>query len=287
MNGIILINKEKGISSFGVVAKIRKIYNIKKVGHCGTLDPSACGVLPIMLGNATKISKYLVEHNKEYVATLKLGIKTDSADGEGRIIEESDFRLRENEEEFYREKIMSFVGRSMQVPPMFSAIKLDGKKLYEYAREGKVVDRKAREIEIYNIEILEFNYKENLIQFKVECSKGTYIRTLCEDIANKIGTIGYMFELIRTKIDKFDIKNSILLSDLEKGEKKEKYVIRIEELFFQNPEINLSDRKKELFLDGVKLTFEVMDGIYRIYNNKRFIGLGIVEKNLLKRDVVV
>lgn len=287
MDGIILINKEKGISSFGVVSKMRKIFNIKKVGHCGTLDPEAMGVLPIMLGNATKVSKYLVEHDKEYVATLKLGIKTDSADEEGKILEKSDFTLNENDEEFYKKQIMSFIGKSKQLPPMYSAIKVNGKKLYEYAREGKEIEREEREIEIYDIEVLKFDYNENEIEFRVICSKGTYIRTLCEDISNKIGTIGYMKKLIRTKIDKFCIDESVLISDLEKEENKEKYIIGIDKLFQENDEIILNDRKKELFLNGVKLTFDMPDGVYRIYNNKQFLGLGVLENKLLKRDVII
>lgn len=287
MNGIILINKEKGISSFGVVSKIRKILNIKKVGHCGTLDPEAMGVLPIMIGQATKVSKYLVEHDKEYVAVLKLGVKTDSADGEGNIIEKSEFKLDKNEEEEYTAKIKEFIGKSNQVPPMYSAIKINGKKLYEYAREGKEIERKAREIEIYNIEVIKFNYKENEIKFKVQCSKGTYIRTLCEDIAEKIGTIGYMKELIRTKLDEFSIDQSVLITELENSKEISKYIITIEKLFEKCSKIILNDRKKELFLNGVNLTYDMEDGLYRIYNNEQFLGLGIVKKCLLKRDVVI
>lgn len=287
MNGIILINKEKGISSFGVVSKIRKILNIKKVGHCGTLDPEAMGVLPIMIGQATKVSKYLVEHDKEYVAVLKLGVKTDSADGEGNIIEKTEFKLDKNEEEEYTAKIKEFIGKSNQVPPMYSAIKINGKKLYEYAREGKEIERKAREIEIYNIEEIKFNYKENEIKFKVQCSKGTYIRTLCEDIAEKIGTIGYMKELIRTKLDEFSIDQSVLITELENSKEISKYIITIEKLFEKCSKIILNDRKKELFLNGVNLTYDMEDGLYRIYNNEQFLGLGIVKKCLLKRDVVI
>lgn len=287
MDGIILINKEKGITSFGVVSKVRKIFNIKKVGHCGTLDPEATGVLPIMIGQATKISKYLVEHDKEYIATLKLGIKTDSADGEGNIIEESKFELNQNKEKFYISKINELLGKSKQVPPMYSAIKVNGKKLYEYAREGKEVVREAREIEIYDIQIIKFDYEKNEIKFKVQCSKGTYIRTLCESIAEKIGTIGYMKELIRTKLDTFSIDQSIIITELEQSEDKLKYIISIEKLFEKCSEIKLDDRKKELFLNGVNLTFNVEDGVYKVYNNEQFLGLGIVKKCLLKRDVVI
>lgn len=189
MDGIILVNKESGITSFGVVSKIRKIFNTKKVGHCGTLDPEATGVLPIMIGQATKVSKYLVEHDKEYVATLKLGIKTDSADSEGNIIEKDDFILNIDNKEKYLNKIKTLVGKQKQVPPMYSAIKVDGKKLYEYARDGIEIERVARDIEIYDIEVQNFNVEDNEITFRVKCSKGTYIRTLCESIAETLGTI--------------------------------------------------------------------------------------------------
>ena len=189
MDGIIIINKEKGITSFGVVSKIRKIFNTKKVGHCGTLDPNATGVLPIMIGNATKISKYLVEHDKEYIATIKFGIKTDSGDSEGNIILEDSFRLDRQNEELYKNIILGLVGRQKQVPPMYSAIKVNGKKLYEYAREGKSIERAEREIEIYSICIEKIDYDNNEMTIKVSCSKGTYIRTLCESIAEQFGTI--------------------------------------------------------------------------------------------------
>lgn len=189
MDGIILVNKEKGITSFGVVSKIRKIFNTKKVGHCGTLDPEATGVLPIMIGQATKVSKYLVEHDKEYIAVLKLGVKTDSADSEGNIIKKDNFNLDMNNKKQYLNKISTLVGKQKQVPPMYSAIKVDGKKLYEYARDGVEIERAARDIEIYDIEVEKFNVEDNEITFRVKCSKGTYIRTLCETIAEILGTV--------------------------------------------------------------------------------------------------
>ncbi len=287
MDGIILVDKEKGISSFGVVSKIRKIYNTKQVGHCGTLDPEATGVLPIMIGKATKLSKYLVEHDKEYVATLKLGVKTDSADGEGKIICNDNFKLKKEDEKLYIEKIKSFIGKSSQIPPMYSAIKVNGKKLYEYARDGIEIERKAREIEIYNINVENINYQENEIVYRVSCSKGTYIRTLCENIAEKFGTVGYMKELRRTKINRFNIDESFKLSEIEKSENKEKLLISIEEIFKDNSNIYLDDRKKTLFLNGVKISQELDDGIYKIYNDGAFIGIGVVSEKKLKRDIVL
>ena len=245
MDGIVLINKEKGISSFGVVAKIRKIFEIKKVGHCGTLDPNATGVLPIMIGNATKISKYLVEHDKEYIATLKLGVKTDSGDEEGNVIETDSFKLKMDNEDFYKEKISDIIGVQEQIPPMYSAVKVNGKKLYEYARQGIELERKARQIEIYSIEIVKIDYENNEIKFKVSCSKGTYIRTLCEKIAEMFGSIGYMKELVRTKVDKFKIEDSITISELEELENKEKCVIPINYVFTDFNNIDLNKKQKE------------------------------------------
>ncbi len=291
MNGVILINKQKGISSFGVVAKVRKILNIKKVGHSGTLDPEAEGLLPILVGNGTKISKYLIEHDKIYIAKLKLGIKTDTADSEGNILEKKNFKLDKNNVNKYNNIFKTFLGKSKQIPPMYSAIKVNGKKLYEYAREGKEIKIKERDIEIYNIDILSINYDENEIEFSVSCSKGTYIRTLCEDIAKSLGTIGYMSSLKRTKINDFKIEDSITLDKLEKNKDdilylKEKF-ISVEEIFKNKSEIILNDRKKDLFLNGVKLTFKLENDLYRVYNNNKFLGMGVIENNLLKRDVIV
>ena len=291
MNGVILINKEKGISSFGVVAKIRKILNIKKVGHTGTLDPEATGLLPILVGNGTKISKYLIEHDKTYIAKLKFGIKTDTADSEGEIIKKDNFKLDKKDEKFYIEIFNSFIGKMSQFPPKYSAIKVNGKKLYEYARENKDVEIKAREVEIYSIKIISINYDENEIDFEVSCSKGTYIRTLCEDIAEKLETCGYMKELKRTRVNNFKIENSISLEELEINKNNEEYlknkIISIENIFENKNKINLNERKKELFLNGVKLTHDLKDDIYLVYSNNVFLGLGIVQNKLLKRDVIV
>ena len=291
MNGVILINKEKGISSFGVVAKIRKILNIKKVGHTGTLDPNATGLLPILIGNGTKISKYLIEHDKTYIAKLKLGIKTTTADGEGDILEKDDFKLNKKNEDLYKNVFNSFIGKSTQIPPIYSAIKVDGKKLYEYARKNEEVEIKPREIEIYNIKIISINYDENEIDFEVSCSKGTYIRSLCEDIAKKLETCGYMKELKRIRVNNFKIENSISLEELEQNKDNEEFlknnIISIEKVFENKNRINLNERKKELFLNGVKLTNDLEDDIYLIYSNNKFIGLGEVKEKLLKRDVIV
>ena len=210
MDGIVIINKEKEYTSHDVVAKVKKILNEKKVGHTGTLDPNATGVLPILLGKGTKLSKYLINHNKIYEATLKLGEKTDTADIEGKIIEEKDVKKENLFEENIARTLQEFIGKSKQVPPMYSAIKVNGKKLYEYARKGQTIEIKPREIEIYGIELLNINNNE--ITFRVHCSKGTYIRTLCENIAEELETVGYMKELKRIEVGEFNIKNAIIFT---------------------------------------------------------------------------
>lgn len=283
MDGVIIINKQKNFTSHDVVNVIRKKLNIKKVGHTGTLDPNATGVLPILVGKATKISKYLIEHDKTYIATIKLGEKTDTGDNEGQVIEEK-LVPTDLKKEDINNVLQIFLGKQKQVPPMYSAIKINGKKLYEYAREGKEVKLEAREVEIYKIQLLE--YKNSKIKFEVECSKGTYIRTLCEDIAKKLGTVGYMEELQRIKVNNFKIEDSVLLDDIAL-ENVEEDLIKIEEVFKEKDKIELDNKKLELFLNGVKLTYDLPKDIYRIYNNKQFIGIGIVENKLLKRDIVI
>lgn len=283
MNGLLIINKPKGYTSHDVVNVLRKKINTKKVGHTGTLDPNATGVLPILIGTATKVSKYLIEHEKTYIATIELGKKTDTGDAEGNIIEE-DTNIKDITKEEIEKVLKNFIGKQNQIPPMYSAIKVNGKKLYEYAREGKTVELIPREIEILDINLI--GNSNNEIEFIVRCSKGTYIRTLCEDIAERLGTIGYMKELQRTKVNEFDIQGSILLEDIENINIEEK-IISIEEIFKDKPKIDLNNRKLELFLNGVQLTHDLDDGLYRVYNNNNFIGLGVVKNKLLKRDIVI
>lgn len=283
MDGIIVINKEKGCTSHDIVYKVKKMFNTK-VGHTGTLDPNATGVLPILLGKGTKISKYLIEHDKEYEVVLQLGVKTTTADEEGEIIEEKEV-LKESLEQLEIERILkSFIGKIKQMPPKYSAIKVNGKKLYEYARKGQEVEIKPREVEIYNIEITNIQKEKKQIEFKVSCSKGTYIRTLCEDIAEKMRTVGYMKELKRTKVGNFNIKQAITLEQLQ--EKENIKIITIEEMFKDKEEIILEDSKIILLLNGVKMNMEKPKGIYRIYNKQnKFIGLGIVQNKILKIDI--
>ncbi|HIT71200.1 MAG TPA: tRNA pseudouridine(55) synthase TruB [Candidatus Scatovivens faecipullorum] len=291
MQGILIINKPQGYTSQDVVSKVKKILNIKKAGHTGTLDPLATGVLPIMLGNYTKLSKYLIEHDKIYLAKIKLGEKKDTGDEEGKTIEEKEVLENNLNKENVEEILKKFSGRQKQIPPIYSAIKVNGKKLYEYAREGKKVEIPEREIEIYSIKLKNINLEEKEIEFEVNCSKGTYIRVLCEDIANKLDTVGYMSNLERIKVDDFDIRDSVTLEDLEKNKDNkmflERSLINMETIFKDLPQISLNNRKKELFLNGVMLSIENKEGLYNIYNNNVYLGTGTIKNNLLKRDVII
>ena len=288
MDGIIIINKPKNCTSHDVVYKVKKLFN-EKVGHTGTLDPMATGVLPLLIGKGTLCSKYLINHDKIYEVQLKLGIKTDTADSEGKIIETKKVPKEIFERENLEKILKTFIGKQKQIPPMFSAIKVNGKKLYEYARKGQNVEIEPRNIEIYNIELLKYDSCENTIDFKVSCSKGTYIRSLCEDIAKKTNNIGYMSKLNRTQVGNFNISKAISIEELENKsiEEIEKSIIKIEEIFKEKENINLENKKLELFLNGVKLTSNKEDGVYKIYNNNNFIGTGTIENKLLKRDIII
>jgi len=281
MNGILIINKPKGYTSHDVVNVLRKELNTKKIGHTGTLDPNATGVLPILVGQATKISKYLIEHNKTYIAELKLGEKSTTGDAEGEIIETKAIPILTGEH--VEDVLKSFLGKQEQIPPIYSSIKINGKKAYEYARKGETVKIPSRQIEIFDISLIKF--EQNIITFQVKCSKGTYIRVLCEDIAKKLGTVGLMSNLIRTEVNDFNIENAYTIEDIKN--KKEISLISIEDAFKTKPSIKLDNRKTELFLNGVQLTFNEPDNIYRIYNNNMFLGLGIIKNTLLKRDVII
>lgn len=292
MQGIIIINKPQGFTSQDVVSKAKKILNVKKAGHTGTLDPLATGVLPVLLGNYTKLSKYLIEHDKTYIAKIKLGERRVTGDQEGEVIEtkpvNNEVLLKENIENVLK----SFLGKQIQTPPIYSAIKVDGKKLYEYARQGIDVKIEPREIEVYKLDLLNINLEEKEIEIKVSCSKGTYIRVLCEDIAKKLDTVGYMSYLNRIVVDKFKIEDAIDFDTLEENKDNEEFLknnlITMEEVFSEFPKLNLNSRKLELFLNGVMLTFKNEDGIYNIYDeSNNYIGTGTIKNELLKRDIII
>ncbi len=286
MDGIIVINKEKGYTSNDVVQIIKKIFK-EKVGHTGTLDPIATGVLPILIGKGTKCSKYLINHDKIYTATLKLGIKTDTGDITGNIIEKKDIDYTALNIKNINDIFSKMIGEIEQIPPMYSAIKINGKKLYEYARNGQTIDVKPRKIEIYDLKLLEL--KKDEIKFRVYCSKGTYIRTLCEDIAEKLKTYGTMTDLNREQVGDFSIEQSITIDELKKSDSiEEKYFFNIEKIFCKFKKITLNERSFIAFINGVKLFTDEPNGIYRIYDKQNvFLGIGLVNSGILKRDIII
>lgn len=291
MDGILIINKPKGRTSHDIVSKVKRIVG-RKVGHTGTLDPNATGVLPLLIGKGTLCSQYLMEHDKIYEVVLKLGIKTDTADSEGNVIEEKDVVLANLREQNVVQALSSFLGKQEQIPPMYSAIKVNGKKLYEYARQGQTLEIKPRQIEIYKCELKQTNIEEQEICFIVHCSKGTYIRTLCEDIAEKLGTVGYMKELNRVKVGKFDIDQAITVEEFETNISNEAFInehfISVEKAFEDKKTVIIPQQRLKHFLNGVKLSFDLEEGLYKIYNQENnFIGLGSVKNNLLKREIVL
>ncbi len=286
MDGIIIVNKEKNWTSNDVVQKIKGIFH-EKVGHTGTLDPLATGVIPVLVGKGTLLSKYLINHDKEYIATIKLGEKTSTGDSEGEIIEQKNVDDIILNEVFVKTTLKKFEGKITQIPPIYSAIKVNGKKLYEYARKGQSIEIPSRNIEIYNIELVSISKLEKEIIFKVHCSKGTYIRTLCEDIAKELGTVGFMKELQRIKVGDFSIENSLTILELDNKEKVDNNFITIEKFFANKEKIELDSASLKKFINGVKIKVQKNDNVYKIYYQNRFIGTGIVSNCILKRDIIL
>lgn len=233
MNGILVVNKPNNYTSRDVVNKIGGILKTKKVGHTGTLDPIATGVLVVCIGNTTKLCELLTSEYKEYIATIKLGIKTDTLDTTGTIIEKKDYNVSENQ---IKEVLNTFLGTSIQTTPIYSAVKVNGKKLYEYAREGIQVELPKREINITNIELL--SYKDDEIIFKTTVSKGTYIRALIDDICTKLNTVGTMSNLQRTKQGNFSIEDSYTIEDIQSGNYK---LLSIEESLTSLEQITINE----------------------------------------------
>ncbi len=253
-HGIINVYKEAGYTSHDVVARLRGICKQKKIGHTGTLDPDAAGVLPVCLGNGTKLCDMLTDLRKEYVAVLRLGMVTDTQDISGKVLEEREVKASPREAE---KVILSFLGDSMQIPPMYSALKVNGKKLYELARQGKEVERAARPITIYQIEILE---KEHPVyKLRVVCSKGTYIRTLCHDIGQALGCGGVMIDLKRTRVGKFEIEKAYTLDALEKMAKEGEFpgvIVPVEQMFETLPALTVKEEAFGRLQNGNQLREE-------------------------------
>ena len=281
-DGVVLIDKGEGITSFDVVAKIRRLYGTKQVGHTGTLDPMATGLLTVLVGRAVKASEYLTEHDKTYVATLKLGLTTDTEDVTGKVLTECD---EIPDAETVKKVCQSFVGNIKQIPPMYSALKRDGKKLCDLAREGIEVEREARDITVYSLTCAETDKKDEYT-LEVSCSKGTYIRTLCADIGKKLGCGGAMATLRRTSVGDFSLSNAVTLTELENMTENERETLLLdtETLFYEHKKVVLPDFFARLCNSGCeiylkKLGIELENGErVRLYDKGGFFSLGEVRE---------
>lgn len=292
MLGLLLLNKPKGITSFGAVARIKRLTGEKRVGHTGTLDPMATGVLPVLIGRATVLSQYLIEADKGYQATIKLGVSTDSCDITGNVISQNAVDIKTLD---IKGVLSRFNGKQMQTPPMFSAIKQNGIRMYDLARKGEVVDIPPREIEVYSIkQISEINSD---FEFDIDTvvSKGTYIRSLCRDIGETFGCGATLTSLTRTKTAGFTLDKCVCLDDLTPENIRE-YILPCDLVVEYMPKIEISEKQATRFGNGGQLSLDRIkydtfrDGeIYRVYFKDKFIGLGVVEiqQNLLKIECLV
>lgn len=282
MTGIICVNKEKDITSFGVVAKLRGITGEKKVGHTGTLDPMATGVLPVMFGGATRFLNFLPDSDKGYRATFKLGMTTDTLDITGEVTSQNEVAVSVDD---VKKVMRDFVGVIDQVPPMFSAKSVDGVRLYDLAREGKTVEREACKVEIKSLDLVSFDDNEHIYQIDVLCSKGTYIRSLIDDIGKKLGCGAVMTELCRTKAMGFDLSNCVTLAELQErkdsGKGFDDVLIDIERMFDCYKKVRVSPAQSTRFFNGGALDINrvqkniVPDEICAVYSDKNeFLGLG-------------
>lgn len=280
MEGIINVNKPSGITSFDVIRVLRKNLKEKRIGHTGTLDPLAEGVLVVCLGRATRLVQDIEGYSKVYIAGFELGYRTDTYDIEGKIVEESEKKYVTKE--MLEETLKKFVGDIKQIPPMYSALKVDGQKLYDLARKGIEIERKARDIHIDFIEILEFDGTKGKIRCGV--SKGTYIRSLIDDLGKELGTFATMNSLVRERVGDSTIDNAYTLEDIERlhQEGNDTFLQSVEE-FFDYPKLSIDEGKNlTLFLNGNTIRYNIENGRYRVYCQDRFLGLANVNNNLLK-----
>ena len=284
MFGFLNINKPEGITSFDVIAKLRKILKIKQIGHAGTLDPFATGVLPVCIGKATKLIDYLGK-DKEYIATIKFGADTDTYDKDGQVIKTYDTKISENE---LSELLNDFQGEIEQIPPIYSAIKINGKKLYEYARKGENIEIKPRKVIIYKIELLEFDYENQSAKILINCSKGTYIRSIAYDIGQKLNCGGYLTGLVRTKSGEFNLETAINLDSIGTIEIAEKNLINPLNIL-NKPKYNVSDLEKDKVVHGMPIKFNQRhfishkidnsdDIVFLVYGDKMY-GIGLLDRD--------
>lgn len=291
LNGIICVNKPAGFTSFDVIAKMRGILKMRRLGHGGTLDPMATGVLPVFAGSAAKASEMLPDHDKIYVAGFKLGTVTDTQDCTGTVLSESDKPVSRDELDAAAEH---FKGGIMQIPPMYSAVSVNGKRLYELARQGVTVERKPRPITVYTLDILEYDVEKREGKMKIACSKGTYIRTLINDIGEALGCGGIMTSLERTAACGFTVSDCVTLEQLQqeadRGGDFSSFVLPVAEVFGYLPKVHLSAEQERMYRNGIRLDIDrvKMDEPnaerYAVYGVSEFIGTAVImpEERLLK-----
>lgn len=289
MTGIILLDKPKDITSFGAVARVRRICGEKKCGHTGTLDPMATGVLTVMLGGATRFIELLPSHNKAYRASFRLGTITDTLDITGKILETREVSVTAEE---VKEKLKAFIGDISQLPPMYSAVSVNGQRLYDLARQGIEVERKSRQVTVFSIDVLSENEETGEYEIQVECSSGTYIRTLISDLGEALGCGAVMTDLRRTKANGFEIRNAVTLEQLEEavnGGKISDLLIPVDRALEEYPVIKISEAQAKRFRNGGELSLERlryprMLGYFRVYDpDGNFIGIGeIGQKDCLE-----
>ncbi len=277
MNGIVIVDKPEGWTSQDVVSKLRGALHTKRIGHGGTLDPMATGVLPVFVGRATRAVEFFEHAEKTYVAKLRLGITTDTEDITGTVLEEKPVAVTAEELETV---LNSFRGEISQVPPMYSAIKVNGQKLYDLARKGQEVERKSRKITIFRLECLEFS--GDTVKLLVHCSKGTYIRTLCKDIGEALGCGGCMAALRRVGAGAYGEADAIPLAELVNDENPERYLRPVESIFTQYPSVELTDNQEKRCRNGNSFSLSLADGTYRAYSkNGEFLMLAKVESGVM------
>ncbi len=276
MDGILLINKEKGLTSFQVIEKLKEKFNIKKIGHAGTLDPLGKGLLIVLINKATKINNY-ISYPKEYIIEIKFGISTDTDDMEGKIIKQTS--VPDNLEEKIKNIIPEFTGEIMQIPPKYSALKKNGEKLYELARAGIEFEVNPRKVNIYKIEIK--NVNKNTVILSVVCSTGTYMRSLARDIGERIGSSGVLFDLTRTKIGNFTVENSYKIDELSSLDDK---LISINNALYEIPEIQLNEKQYKIIKNGNSITFEncFKQGIVKLIFNDEVVAIASIWGGIVK-----
>lgn len=263
MTGIVIVDKPAGWTSQDVTARLRRVFGTRRIGHGGTLDPMATGVLPVFVGRATRGVEFFEHADKTYEAVLRLGTVTDTQDSTGTVLEKRPAAVTEAE---FRDVLPKFTGKIAQIPPMYSAIKVDGKKLYELARAGKEVERKPREITIFSLELLEFSGETAKI--RVHCSKGTYIRTLCHDIGAALGCGACMETLRRTAAGEYTLADSVELDTLLNAERPEDYLRDVDTLFRQYPAVTLTEKQTLRCRNGNSFSIALPEGSYRAYDGQ-------------------